>query len=49
MYRKLPAEDEKFIYSKHVEDITGMKLKRKCMSLVLITQIYYAKKCALCL
>ena len=38
MYSKLPAEDEQLIYSKHVEDITEINLKRKCISLVLITQ-----------
>ena len=41
MYSKLPPEDEQFIYLKHVEDINGINLKRKCISLVLITQIYH--------
>ena len=40
MYSKLPAEDEQLICSKHVEDIIGINLKRKCNSLVLNTQIY---------
>jgi hypothetical protein len=40
MYSKLPSDDEQFIYSKHVEDIIGINLKRKCVSLVLIMQIY---------
>ena len=40
----LPPEDEYFIYSKHVEDIIGINLKRKCIWLILITQIlqYFA-------
>ena len=44
MYSKLPPEDEYFIYSKHVEDIIGINLKRKCIWLILITQIlqYFA-------
>ena len=41
MYSKLPPGDEQFIYSKHVEDITGINLERKCISLVLITQKEY--------
>ena len=41
MYSKLPPEDEQFIYSKHVEDIIGTNLKRKCISLVLIMQIHH--------
>ena len=44
MYSKLPPEDEYFIYSKHVEDIIGINLKRKCNSLVLITQIYHDER-----
>ena len=39
MFNKLPPEDEQFIYSKHVEVIIGINLKRKCIWLVLITQI----------
>ena len=39
-YSKLSPEDEQFIYLKHAEDITGINLKRKCVSLVLIMQIY---------
>ena len=38
MHSKLPPEDEYFIYSKHVEDIIAINLKRKYISLVLITQ-----------
>ena len=38
MYSKLPPEDEQLIYSKHVDDIIGINLKRKCISLVLITK-----------
>ena len=34
MYSKLHTEDEQFICSKHVEDITGINLKRKCISSV---------------
>ena len=41
MYSNLPPEDEQFIYSKHVVDFIGINLKRKCISLVLITQIYH--------
>ena len=41
IYFKLPTEDEQFIYSKHVEDIIRTNLKIKCISLVLITQIYH--------
>ena len=41
MYSKLLPEDEYFIYSKYVEDINGINLKRKCISLVLVTQIYH--------
>ena len=40
MYSKLPPEDEQFIYSKRVEDIR-INLKRKCILLVLITQISF--------
>ena len=39
MYSKLYPEDEQFICSKHVEDIIGKNLKRKCIWLLLITQI----------
>ena len=42
MYSKLPPEDEQLICSKHVEDITGINLKRKWIWLVLITQIFWA-------
>ena len=41
MYSKLPPEDEQFIFSKHVEDIIGINLERKCIWLVLSTQIHY--------
>jgi hypothetical protein len=39
MYSKLPAEDEQFMYSKHVEVIIGIHLKIKCISFVLIRQM----------
>ena len=39
MYSKLPPEDEEFVYSKHVEDLIGLNLKRKCISLLLIMRI----------
>ena len=45
MYSKLPAEDEQLIYSKHVEDIIGINLKRKCIWLLLITQIHSIGYC----
>ena len=38
IYSKLPPEDEQLIYWKHVEDIIGTDLKRKCIWLVLIAQ-----------
>ena len=41
IYSKLPPEDVQFIYSKHVEDIIGINEERKCVWLVLITQIYH--------
>ena len=40
-YSKLPPEDEQLICSKHVQDIIGINLKRKCISFILITQIYH--------
>ena len=41
MYSKLPPEEKSLIYSKYVEDISGTNLKRKCISLVIITQIHH--------
>ena len=39
IHSKLPTEDEQLTNSKHVEDITGINLKRTCIWFVLVTQI----------
>ena len=41
IYSKPPPEDQQSVYSKHVEDIIGINLKRKCISLVFSMQIYH--------
>ena len=48
VYSKLPPADEYFIHSKYVGDITGINLKRKCISLVLIMQVYHDARSVYC-